>query len=327
MTKTSAASGAAPAPAGLVPVRPRFKPWTAFAFSAIHLGALAACFPYFFSWPGLILAVGLAWATTSLGVSLAYHRLLSHRSWRAKPGLRAVLIWLACLALEMGPIKWAATHRLHHRESDHDDDPHSPLVSFLWAHTGWMLYENPGLENPETLARLAPDLARDPVLRFFERTFAWHWLAVALLSGLVGYLCGGPQLALSLIVWGSLARTVWVWHATWCVNSVTHLFGYRNYHTDDDSRNLWWVALLTCGEGWHNNHHAQAGVAGFGRKWWELDPTFWALRLFQSFGWVESVNVAKPLPASTPAQRIGRVLVAKSQRLRSMLKERQLAVE
>jgi fatty-acid desaturase len=314
MTATTAASA-------------RFKPLTASAITAIHLGALLACLPYFFSWAGLILAAVLAWSTASLGVSLAYHRLLSHRSFRAKPALRNALVWLACLALEMGPQKWAATHRLHHRESDHRDDPHSPLVSFIWAHTGWLFYTNPTLDDQDALARLAPDLYRDPALRFFERTFVWHWLAVALLSFALGYLTGGLQLGLSLVVWGSLVRTVWVWHATWCVNSVTHLFGYRNYRTEDDSRNLWWVALITYGEGWHNNHHAQAGAAGFGRKWWELDPTFWALRLFQACGWAEQVNVAKPLPAATPIQRIGRVLVAKSARLRSLLRERELSAD
>lgn len=297
----------------------RFKPVTALSIAAIHVAALAAVFPYFFSWAGLALCVLLIWMTASLGVSLSYHRMLSHRAWRAKPWLRNILTFFACLSLQMGPIAWSATHRQHHRESDHEADPHSPLVSFFWAHLGWLFFADPVVDDEKVKQKLVPDLYNDKALRFFEKTFFFQWIAFALFSMGVGYLFGGLQLALSLFVWGSLVRTVWVWHTTWCVNSVTHLFGYRNYRTPDDSRNLWWVAVVTFGEGWHNNHHALAGSANFGHKWFEFDPSYWALAVFKFFGWVERVNHSPKLKASSPVQQLSEHVVAQSKALRSML--------
>jgi sn-2 palmitoyl-lipid 9-desaturase len=303
----------------------RFKPFTAISIGAIHLGALAAVMPYFFSWTGLVLCLVLIWLTASLGVSLSYHRMLSHRAWRARPWLRNILTFLACLSLEMGPISWSATHRQHHRESDHEADPHSPLVNFFWAHLGWLFFTHPVVDDESQKRKLVPDLYNDSALRFFEQTFFLHWIVFAIVSMAVGYAFGGLQLALSLFVWGSLVRTVWVWHATWCVNSVTHLFGYRNYKTPDDSRNLWWVALVTFGEGWHNNHHALAGSANFGHKWFEFDPSYWALALFNRLGWVERVNHSPRLHTSSPMQQLTGHVIAQSKALRSALRQPSIA--
>lgn len=305
--------------------RRRFKPITAFSIALIHVGALAAVVPYFFSWAGLALFVVLVWATASLGVSLSYHRMLSHKAWRARPWLRNVLTFLACLSLEMGPISWSATHRQHHRESDHEADPHSPLVNFFWAHLGWLFFTHPVIDNKELKRKLVPDLYKDRAMVFFERNYVWLWLGFALLTMAAGYAFGGLQLALSLLVWGSLVRTVWVWHSTWFVNSVTHLFGYRNYKTSDDSRNLWWVSVLTFGEGWHNNHHALAGSANFGHKWFEFDPSYWALALFNRLGWVERINPSPKLKVSSPMQQLTDHVVAQSKALRSMLRTKQTA--
>ena len=285
----------------------RFKPLVVLAIAAIHLAAIAVFFPYFFSWAGLGLALFMMWGTASLGASLTYHRLLSHRAWQPVPWLRNILLTFAALSLQSGPITWSATHRLHHRESDHEDDTHSPLVNFFWSHMGWLFFTVPRVDDPTELRKLVPDLIDDKTLQFFERWFGLLWVVFALISIGAGYLIGGGgasglQLGLSLFVWGSLMRTVWVWHCTWFVNSVTHLFGYRNYNTEDESRNLWWVSVLTYGEGWHNNHHAIAGSARFGQKWWEFDPTWWALRTFQLFGWVRKVTVA-PMLGSTAAVR------------------------
>lgn len=299
----------------------RFKPMTALGILIIHLGAVAAVLPFFFSWAGLAMCLVMIWLTASLGVSLSYHRMLSHKSWRAKPWLRNVLTLFACLALEMGPLSWSATHRLHHRESDHEDDPHSPLVNFFWAHMGWLFYTHPIIDDQDRRDKLVPDLLNDPVLRFYERNFVYTWIALALLSMAVGYLAGGWQLALSLLVWGSLVRTVVVWHNTWFVNSVTHLFGYRNYATEDDSRNLWWVAVVTFGEGWHNNHHAMAGTADFGRKWFEFDSSYWALAIFNRLGWVERLNPGPKLRAGSPIVVIKKHVEKQSKALRSILRE------
>lgn len=278
------------------------------AITAIHIAAFLAFLPYYFSWPGLILCLVLIWATASLGVSLCYHRLLSHKSWVPHPALRFVLLYFAALALQSGPIKWSVTHRLHHRESDHEDDPHSPLKNFLWSHILWNFWTTPALEDKAYVRRLAPDLVDDKLLQFFNRYFFWIWSASAVITWTIGYFAGGTgaagtQLGWSLVVWGFLVRTVLVWHNTWFVNSVTHVWGYRNYNTEDDSRNLWWVSVLTFGEGWHNNHHAIAGSARYTQKWWEFDPTWWALCAFRMMGLVKKVTLAPPLSAFEESRR------------------------
>jgi stearoyl-CoA desaturase (delta-9 desaturase) len=279
---------------------PRFKPLTTFVILAIHAAALLAFLPYFFSWAGVILCLVLVWATASLGVSMTFHRLLSHKSWQPVPWLRHVLLFCASISLQSGPITWSATHRLHHRESDHEDDPHSPLVSFMWSHLLWNFYANEQVKNPEIQKRLVPDLVGDRMLQFYEKYFFALWCTLAAVCWGAGYLAGGGgvhgvQLGWSLVIWGSFVRTVWVWHVTWFVNSATHLWGYRNYSTSDDSRNLWWVAIVTFGEGWHNNHHAVAGSAKFTQKWWEFDSTWMVLSLFKRLGWVRKVTIAPQL--------------------------------
>jgi fatty-acid desaturase len=300
----------------------RFKPVTIAFVVLLHAGALAICLPWLFSWAGLGLFLVMIWLTASLGVSLGFHRLLSHRSYRAQPWLRNILVTVGCLALEMGPISWSATHRLHHRETDHEDDPHSPLVNFFWAHVGWLFRSHPVLDDQAGVVRLVPDLVRDPYLRFIERWYFVPWITFALLSLGLGYFWGGWQLALSLLAWGSLARTVWVWHITWCVNSVTHLFGYRNFRTYDDSRNLWWVALLTFGEGWHNNHHAAAGTANFGRKWWEVDPSYMVLAVLYNLGLVQKLNTAPAMAAGAPPVKLRCKPTAVSKALKSLVRGR-----
>ena len=222
------------------------------------------------------------------------------------------------------------TTRLHHRESDHEDDPHSPLVNFWWSHVMWNFFDHPHLAKFEQRAKLAPDLASDPVLRFMDKYFKWMWAAFALLSFIVGYAFGGVQLGVSLVIWGSMFRTVWVWHCTWFVNSATHLWGYRNYGTTDASRNLWWVALVTYGEGWHNNHHAIAGSARFGHRWYEFDATWWALCVFKSLGWITKVNVADPLTSPGLVKTYTGKAVALSRSLRSAIDQitpREVGVE
>lgn len=307
----------------------KFKPVTFLAIAAIHLAALLVCLPYYFSWLGVALCLVMVWATASLGASLCMHRLLSHKSWQPAPWLRHVLLFCAGISLQSGPITWSATHRLHHRESDHADDPHSPLVNFIWSHLLWNFFTTPQLEDPQVVRRLVPDLVDDKTLQFYERNFFALWVAFAGASWLAGFALGGGgatgvQLGWSLVVWGSLLRTVAVWHNTWFVNSATHLWGYRNYDTTDDSRNLWWVAILTFGEGWHNNHHAMAGSARFGQKWWEFDSTWFVLTLFQRLGWVRKVN-----PGPRLAEMGGRVYRGKtgalSERLPGMAERRALA--
>lgn len=252
------------------------------ALVVIHGLALLA--PFTFTWPGLIAFVVMVFATGCLGITLCYHRLLSHRSFKTHKIVKYFLMLCGTLSLEGDPAWWAATHRLHHRESDQEMDPHSPRVSFLWAHTLWLLFDDGRATDPTVLNRFIPDLVDDPWAKFLAK----HFLAVnlsflAVLAG-IGFWLGGTKTAISMMIWGGFLRIVWGWHITWFVNSVTHIWGYRNYETKDDSRNLWWVALVAFGEGWHNNHHANPSAAKSGHRWWEFDLTYGIIKLMQWTG-------------------------------------------
>jgi len=259
--------------------------------SLLHLGALAA--PFYFTWAGVLLLVVLSWLTGGLGVCLGYHRLLTHGSFETFPLIRRLLAWLGMLAGEGPPIMWVAVHRKHHRFSDLDDDPHTPYHGRWWSHMLWMFPRHNPDEWAKLYARYAPDLLRDNFMRFLNRTFFLWQLLIGLTLFLCGWFIWDLRTGLSLLVYGMFLRLVYVMHATWLINSATHIWGYRNYATTDNSRNLWWVALLTYGEGWHNNHHADQRSAQHGHRWWELDITWITIRCMQAVGlaW----NVATPL--------------------------------
>jgi fatty-acid desaturase len=251
-------------------------------FAVIHVGALAA--PWFFTWTGLALAIVLHWLTGGIGICLCFHRLITHSSFRTYRPIRYVLVWIGGLAGEGACLYWVANHRKHHAFSDRIGDPHSPLDGPWWSHVFWMMADVPVDEKAALYRRWIPDLRDDRGLRFLERTFlVWHVLLGLFLFG-VGYFSSGSYLACSLVAWGLFARLVFVLHSTWLVNSASHIWGYRNYPTTDDSRNNWWVAALTYGEGWHNNHHAYPRMARHGHRWWEIDLTFLTIRLLEKLG-------------------------------------------
>lgn len=258
--------------------------------AAIHLLALAAVWPWLFSWTGLI-AMVLGVHVFGQGINIGYHRLLTHRSFRTPRWVERCFVFLALCCMQDTPARWVATHRFHHQVSDEQPDPHSPLVSFLWAHVGWLLARNRASESMAAYQKYAGDILRDPFYMRLEKNrllpFAIY-LAHAALFFLAGFGIGfwaqgsataGLQFGLSLLVWGVFVRTVAVWHITWAVNSLTHLFGYRNYETDENSRNNWLVAVLTVGEGWHNNHHHDQTSASNQHRWWELDVSYYEIRL------------------------------------------------
>jgi stearoyl-CoA desaturase (delta-9 desaturase) len=254
----------------------------AFWIAVLHLGALAA--PFAFTWQGLGLMFVLGWLTGGIGICLGFHRLLTHRSFTTYRPLRWLIAWLGGLAGQGSAIHWVANHRKHHALSDEVGDPHSPVDGPWWSHMFWFMPLMSREDYAQYNLRWAPDLARDPVLRFLDRTFLlWHILLGALLFA-AGDAWGGSRMAWSFLLWGMFVRLVYVLHSTWLVNSATHMWGYRNYETTDNSRNLWWVALLTYGEGWHNNHHALPRVASHGHRWWEFDVTYLTIRLMESLG-------------------------------------------
>ena len=256
-----------------------------------HLGAVAALFV--FSWKALLVAALLYWIAGSLGIGMCYHRLLTHRGYRTPKWLEYLLTICGTLALEGGPIQWVSTHRVHHQLSDKEGDPHTPREGGWWAHAGWVLFGESLHAQTEALSRFSPDLSRD---RFHVWMSKYHWLpivvsAVLLLAG--GWYWGGLVNGIAMLLWGVFLRVTIGLHATWLVNSATHMWGRRRFDTHDDSRNSWWVALLTGGEGWHNNHHAHPVSARHGLAWYEIDPNFWGIWLLARLGLARKIHVAK----------------------------------
>lgn len=262
--------------------------WTVVGWMTLmHVGALAA--PFFFTWQAAGVALLLHWLTCSIGICLCYHRTLSHRSLKLRGPAKFMGLYAAAIAAEGSPLRWSMVHRIHHGHSDEPGDPHSPLEGKWWSHLLWMFIDtDPELEQ-EAYRQYVPDLMKDRMVMFFEKT--WFFWSLATAAGL--YAFGG----LPMLLWGVCVRMVVAYHSTWFVNSATHLWGYRNYQTTDESRNLWWVAILSYGEGWHNNHHAHPRLARAGHRWWEFDPTWCAIWLLRSLGLATDVD--DRIPART----------------------------
>jgi fatty-acid desaturase len=256
------------------------------AFSIFHIGTVAAFF--FFSWPAFFTALGLYWVTLSFGIGMGYHRLLTHRSYRVPRALEYFLAICGTLALEGGPISWVATHRVHHRFSDQEGDPHTPRDGKWWAHLIWMLMGDATHCDTEECGRYAPDLMKDP---FYVWLTKYHYVPLAALSILLLSIGGLP-----FLFWGLFVRVTVGLHATWMVNSLTHFAGGRRFATRDDSRNNLLVALVTFGEGWHNNHHANPASARHGIAWYEIDMTWMTIWILRKVGVARAVKVAT-LPA------------------------------
>jgi stearoyl-CoA desaturase (delta-9 desaturase) len=255
---------------------------TAIAMTAIHVLGFSALF--FIDWAAIAVAAALLFVSLSWGIGMGYHRLHTHRGYKVPKPLEYFLAICGTLALEGGPIFWVAVHRIHHQRSDQPGDPHSPHDGGWWAHVLWMIFGD-GLHNKtDVLGKYAPDLYRDPFYRLLN---TWHWVPLTL-SGFILLAIGGW----TWVLWGVFARVTLGLHFTWLVNSATHMWGSRRFHTRDESRNLWWVALLTFGEGWHNNHHAYPTSARHGLAWFELDVTWLQIRLLEKLGIARAVHVA-----------------------------------
>lgn len=266
----------------------------------IHLLALLALVPSLFSWTGFWLCLVGIYTYGGLGINIAYHRLLTHRSFKCPLWLERSFVVVALCCMEDAPGSWVATHRLHHNDADERPDPHSPLVSFLWSHMGWLMVENRDVRCMSAYDRYARDVLRDPFYLKLQRTLlpVWIYLAHAALYFVIGMgvvaLGGGSwseaaTFGSSLLVWGVILRTVGVWHITWSVNSLTHLFGYQSYETGENSRNNWLVAVLSNGEGWHNNHHQDPASASNTHRWWEIDTAWMFIWCLEKCGLVTDV--------------------------------------
>ena len=273
---------------------------TAIAMTLFHVGAIAALF--FFSWTNVAVAAVMYFFAINVGIGMAYHRLLTHRGYKTPKWVEYFLTTCGTMALEGGPIFWVATHRVHHQNSDHEGDPHTPHEGTWWAHAGWIISGRALHSETALLGRYAPDLTRDPVHVWLSK---FHWLPLTI-AGFLQLALGaalaspGHRLvgAIGMVLWGTFFRVTLGLHATWLVNSATHLWGKRRFETRDDSRNNWWVALLTGGEGWHNNHHAHPVSARHGLAWYEFDVNYYGIWLLEKIGLAKKVQIAKFDPAN-----------------------------
>jgi stearoyl-CoA desaturase (Delta-9 desaturase) len=240
-------------------------------FFLIHAGALAVFFTPFRI--GLIGWFAASYALRMFGVTAGYHRYFSHRSYKLNRVNQFIMAALAQTSGQKGVLWWAAHHRQHHRHSDEEHDIHSPWIqTFWWAHVGWVLSN----EYDEYDEKRIADFGRFSELRWLDR---YHWQPIAA-YGLAIYLIGG----FPVFVWGFLLSTVALYHGTFAINSFAHVFGNRRFDTPDHSRNNWLLALLTFGEGWHNNHHYSMASCRQGIRWWEIDVTYYVLRLLSLAG-------------------------------------------
>ncbi|HEX8707643.1 MAG TPA: fatty acid desaturase [Pyrinomonadaceae bacterium] len=260
-----------------------------------HLGAVAAVF--FWSWQALVVAIIFAWVGGGLGVGMGFHRLLTHRSYKTPKIVEYFLTICGTLALEGGAINWVVTHRIHHAHTDAEGDPHTPRDGRWWSHIGWILSGTAQQHEPEVMARYAPDLVKDPVHVWLNRLY----FVPLIILGIALLAFGGW----SMLMWGIFLRVTIGLHATWLVNSATHLWGKRRFATRDDSRNSWWVALLTWGEGWHNNHHAHPTAARHGLAWYEIDMNWWGIRTLQLLGLAKSVKLVRMATQSVETESAG----------------------
>ena len=244
---------------------------------AVHAGAVAAL--AWFTWTNLAVMLAL-YALTGLGITVGFHRLLSHRSFNTPRWVRNVIATVGCMAMQGGPLRWAADHRTHHFHSDSEGDPHDIERGFFFAHMGWLFYLFPAEYDERRILHHTRDLARDPWLRRLDR---YHYIP--------GFAVGALLLAvggLPLFLWGFCARLVLLYHSTWLVNSAAHKWGYRSF-PEAPGTNNWLVALLAFGEGWHNNHHAWPSSARQGLRGWELDVSWAVIRLLHRLGLASDV--------------------------------------
>jgi len=256
--------------------------FTAVVLVLLHIAAIVALFR--FSWKNLIVAAVFYYLTTGLGISMGYHRLHTHRSYKVPRWLEYFFALCGTLTLEGGPIFWVAVHRLHHQLSDQPGDPHSPRDGAFWSHMGWILWGETNHNNTRVMSKYAPDLAKH---KFYVWLTNYHWVPNVILGAIVLVLGG-----IDMFLWAMCFRIVFGLHATWAVNSATHMFGSRRFHIRDDSRNTWWIALISFGEGWHNNHHAHPTSARHGLAWYELDQSWLLIKALKFVGLAKNVRVA-----------------------------------
>ena len=248
-------------------------------------------------WTDIGIMVGV-YLATAFGITIGYHRLLTHRAFETHRPMKYLFAVLGSMAVQGPVIGWVADHRKHHAHTDEEGDPHSPHVGqgnglrgLYHAHVGW-LFEDHGIAEAK---RYAPDLLEDAGMRFISRHFVW-WVALGLaIPFALGYAIGGTlTAALLALFWGGLVRVFFVHHDTWSINSICHFFGTRRFETDDRSTNVAWLAVPSLGEAWHHNHHAFPRAAVQGLRWWEIDISGLTIRALEKVGLAWNVVTISP---------------------------------
>jgi stearoyl-CoA desaturase (delta-9 desaturase) len=247
---------------------------TIVAVTLFHIAAVAALFT--FSWQNLSVFLILWWVAGSLGIGLGYHRLMTHRGFKTPKWVEYFLTVCGTLALQSGAISWVTTHRLHHAFTETDKDPHSPTKGLYWAHIGWIFQGTAQVQSETTMNRYSPDLMKDSFHRLMNK---YYWVT-SVIVGVALYFIGDW----SMVLWGVGLRTVFGWHSTWLVNSATHTWGTRRFDSRDTSTNNGWIAAITFGEGWHNNHHTYPRSAKHGLNWREIDLNWIQICLMEKLG-------------------------------------------
>ncbi|OAN47473.1 stearoyl-CoA 9-desaturase [Chloroflexus islandicus] len=241
--------------------------------------AMVMLWQQYVDWLDVTLMLGL-YVISGLGITIGFHRMLTHKSFETSRPLKALFLIMGCMALEGDPISWASTHIQHHAHSDDEEDPHSPLEGLWHSHVGWLFTHKNNIEM------YGKWLLKDPTIVWVSKTwYLWAALGILIPTLIAGW---------SGLIWGGLVRIFLTHHITWSVNSICHTFGRRDYNTRDASRNNFIVGLLAFGEGWHNNHHAFPRSAFHGLRWWQIDISAYIIRALEKVGLVWNVYRVKP---------------------------------
>ncbi len=259
---------------------------TAVFVVAYTLAALIVA-PFYFSWTGLLIGFILWFIPNHIGVGMGFHRLLTHDGYEVPKWLECTMTAIGCLSLQGSPTRWVAIHRQHHKYVEETGkDPHTPRDGKSWAQWLWMILRNPSIDEDTLIQTYAPKMAKDKF-----QVLAHHlWWIPSLIIGLVLLIVGWPNP--SLFLWGAIVPVAVGWQITWLVNSVTHIWGSRRFDTNDDSTNSWWVAILTFGEGWHNNHHKYPRSARHGLAWYEFDLNYYSILVLSWLGLAKKLQLA-----------------------------------
>jgi stearoyl-CoA desaturase (delta-9 desaturase) len=264
------------------------KPGITLFMIVLHIFAFTALLPQFWSVQGVITLLALYWITV-IGITIGLHRLVSHRSFQTPKWLERILVLMGALSCEHGPIRWVGLHRHHHKFSDQLNDHHDVVRGFWWSHMEWMFHDVPAMKE---VGRFTEDLQSDSFYRWLDRWFLLLQLPLVIFLywyGKTNSIHGG---GLGLVLWGIPLRIVLVYHVTWLVASANHIFGYTNFDSPDLAKNCWWIAILSFGEGWHNNHHTFPHSARHGLRWFEFDFTWQHIKVLKFLGLAKKIRLA-----------------------------------